>query len=373
MRLRNKTREKILKDYVHLSKPYSFSGRQRVQEFYPHLNTDEINSEILAYNYSYGLHRQAKKPRHYNPFAVFSRREQLQLDLGDFSKLSDDNDGVKFLLLLCDAFSRRLWVYPLKNKKGNGVFMRFKKFYEEELEGNLKQIVADRGTEIKTDRFLNYCESKNIRVIHPNGESKAAICERVLGSLKRLIYAYLTENQTRRYIDKLQDFVWVYNNRAHRTLKYFTPIEADNRENEDDVRRVLFGNWTRLFRKTAKVKQRKHTFKIGDKVRVQLTKGPFTKGHSQTFSREYFVIEKVINHLPIRMYQIKSMNTEEVIEGYFYKNELQLIKGDVFRIEKVIETRKRGGQKQHLVRFEGFNSSHDKWIWDKDLIHGSKC
>lgn len=356
-----------MREYTHLNKPFSFSGRQRIQSYYPHLNNEDINSNILAYNYSYGLHRQAKRPRHYNPFAVFSLREQVQMDLGDFSKISDHNDGIKFLLFVCDAFSRRLWVYPLKNKKGKGVLTCFKHLYQEELDGKLKQVVADRGTEIKTESFADYCKSNNIRIMHPNGESKAALCERVLGTLKRMIYAFLTEYQTLRYIDRLQDFVSVYNNRDHRTLKYFTPMEADQEENEDDVRRVLFDNWMQLFRKTKRVRHKRPPFSVGDRVRVQLAKGVFTKGHAQTFSMEQFVITKVIKHLPVFMYEIKSLNTNDIIEGYFYKNELQLIKGDVYKIEKIIKTGIREGKKRHLVRFQGFNASHDRWIWDKDL------
>ncbi len=371
MRITNKTREKILKDYTQLTKPYSFSGRERVRQFFPHLTADDVNSEILAYNYSYGLHRQAKRPRHYNPFAVFSLREQIQIDLGDFSKLAEYNDNIKFLLFAVDSFSRRLWVYPLKNKKGKRVLTCFKHLYEEELGRKLKQVVADRGTEIKTEHFSDYCKSNHVRIMHPNGESKAALCERVLGTLKRIIYAYLTEHHTFRYIDRLQDFVSLYNNRDHRTLKYFTPMEADQEENEDEVRKVLFDNWMKLFRKTSKVKNKKPTFDVGDRVRVQLSKRAFTKGHAQTFSLEQFIIDKIIHHLPVIMYQIKSLNTNDIIEGYFYKNELQLIKGDIYRIEKVVKTRRRGTRKQHLVRFEGFNGTHDRWIWDKDLMQSS--
>jgi hypothetical protein len=47
---------------------------------------------------------------------VHSPSEQLDVYLVDMQPLSKDNDGIKYLLVAIDVFSRYAWVEPLKNK-----------------------------------------------------------------------------------------------------------------------------------------------------------------------------------------------------------------------------------------------------------------
>ena len=38
--------------------------------------------------------------------------EQYEMDLADMSSLSKYNDGIKYLLVVIDIFSRYLWIEP---------------------------------------------------------------------------------------------------------------------------------------------------------------------------------------------------------------------------------------------------------------------
>lgn len=51
--------------------------------------------------------------------------EIYSADLCDLSKLSRHNKGNKWALIVVDCFSRRLWVYPLKNKRPDSVMEAF--------------------------------------------------------------------------------------------------------------------------------------------------------------------------------------------------------------------------------------------------------
>ena len=42
-------------------------------------------------------------------------------DLADMTALNKDNEGINFLLLVIDIFSKYGWIIPLKNKKGETV------------------------------------------------------------------------------------------------------------------------------------------------------------------------------------------------------------------------------------------------------------
>ena len=49
-------------------------------------------------------------------------------DLADMRAFSKHNDGVTFLLLIIDIFSKYGWVIPLKNKEGKTVAEALKKY-----------------------------------------------------------------------------------------------------------------------------------------------------------------------------------------------------------------------------------------------------
>ena len=64
------------------------------------------------------------------------------------------------------------------------------------------------------------------------------------------------------------------------------------------------------------------------------------------------------------LYYIKSDDTGEVIEGGFYAEELQRvrIKDGVFKIDRVLEERGRGRNKQYKVRWKWYGPQWDSWV-----------
>ena len=72
---------------------------------------------------------------------------------------------------------------------------------------------------------------------------------------------------------------------------------------------------------------------IGDNVRITMKKNTFDKGYTQRWTEEVFKISKI--YLTIRVtYKITDNNGDE-IQGSFYEQELQKMKQDIFRIEKL--------------------------------------
>ena len=131
------------KQYDTPGEPLYMSGISKIKDYYQkHLSIDEIR-QFLARSRTYTTHYQFKRPK-FNPYYVRQLRQQFQLDLTEVSKISEYNDGVNYLLLCIDVFSRKLWVQPLRRKTANEVLSKFQSILEES--GKPVSINSDRYT-----------------------------------------------------------------------------------------------------------------------------------------------------------------------------------------------------------------------------------
>jgi len=117
-------------------------------------------------------------------------------------------------------------------------------------------------------------------------------------------------------------------------------------------------------------KRKKPKFKVGDYVRVENKKTVFERGYEETFSREIFKIKSVNTRLPIPKYRIANIRGNKTIFGSFYAEQLQLVTNpnQVYKITKIVKTRKRKGKTQHLVRWFGYGEDEDSWIDAEDIV-----
>lgn len=357
-------RERMERDYTRPGAKIAFSGRTSVGRE-AGMSAEKANKEFLSYIYSYPLHRFSKRPKRFNPFFSFSPREQLQCDLVDVSQLRDDNDDVRFLLVCIDIFTKKIWVRALTSKHAKKVHAAFIDIFTNMHPSLPKAILLDRGNEFTNNLVERMCEERNIKIIHPNSNLKAAIAERVNRTLQDLIYRYMTEKQTNRYIDVLDRLVHTYNIRGHRSLGYMSPNDAENPNNLGTVRNKVFHERGKVIIKGRKMNPK---FEVGDTVRIKKEDATFQRGYHPRFSREYFRVVAINHRLPIITYTVQSLNKEDVIEGGFYAEELQLVKGDVFKVERIEKRRKRRGKKEIFVKWFGFDENHNSWIPESNLI-----
>jgi hypothetical protein len=251
------------------------------------------------------------------------KREKTSIKISKYARW---NDGVKFLLIFIDVFSRFLWVKPLKQKNMNNMYKAFKEMIDNEWFNKPKILACDRGTEYVNKLVKNLLKENNIQMFHTTDEGKAVYAERVNGTLQNLIYRYMTEYNTKRYIDVLSKLVETYNKRDHRSLKFLPPREAERDQNILFFRRLFRQKNAPIIEKGIK-KKRKPRFKVGDVVRIHAYERKFTKrSYSKHFNEELFIIVQISYRLPIPLYRLQALNNNEILEGDFYANELQLVK-----------------------------------------------
>ena len=64
-------------------------------------------------------------------------------------------------------------------------------------------------------------------------------------------------------------------------------------------------------------------FKIGDTVRIVMTRMPFKKGYTGHWSEEIFIVTEKVKSIPVT-YKLKDL-MDENIKGTFYPQELQIV------------------------------------------------
>ena len=148
------------------------------------------------------------------------------MDLAVMDKLVRENNKITYLLVSVDVLSRFVRVQPMKSKTAldtKNAFMRM-------LEGGQqpRKVWVDEGKEFE-GAFKTLCLNLGIPTYHIHSSKKAAFAERAIRSLKNLIYRFMEDAKSYRYIHKLQTFVKTMNSRENRSIK-MAPKDVKNQD-----------------------------------------------------------------------------------------------------------------------------------------------
>jgi len=289
----------------------------------------------------------------------FARRKTIvkglydlwQADLAQMDMYSKDNNGYKYILVIICCFSKFVWAVALKDKSGKSVADALEPILKAS-KRTPKLLQTDKGKEFYNTHVKKLLKQYNIAHNSTHSTIKCAFCERVIRTLKTELWKHFSRNGSYNWIDDLDEIVHDYNNRKHSAIK----IEPCN-VNARNEKRIL----RQHFRKKRRLPKPK--FKVNDSVRISKHKREFEKGYTPNWSTEIFTVYKVLSTNP-RTYLLKDYQDHE-IDGCFYEQELKKTKyPDIYLVEKVI---KRQNNKC-LVKYLGFDSSHNQWIPLKDIF-----
>ena len=228
-------------------------------------------------------------------------------DLAFVDKLASKNDGVRYIFLAIDIFSRFVYVEPMKTKEAVSAKGAFMKILSKS--GNQpEKLWTDDETEFQ-GVFKKYCKTLGIHIYQTFSDKKAVFAERAIRSLKNIMYRYMEERDTYRYLPKLQSFAVTMNSRVNRSIAMAPK----------DVKNV---DALRLIHMQKPLKYKKPKFKVGDNVRISRKEIAFNKGYKAQFTNEIFRIAKVFDTIP-PTYELEDKD-KEIISGKFYESELVL-------------------------------------------------
>ena len=200
------------------------------------------------------------------------------IDLLDMTAYARDNGGVKWLLLCIDIFTRVAMIVPTKNKTAADVAVALQQAFDE-FGVYPKVVLSDKGSEFKgaTAKFLKQNDVIQ-RLAEVGDHRRLGIVDRFSGVVKGWIAKYMTQKQSKRYIDVLPKFVEKYNDAPHSSLGEMTPNEAWLHPGR--TRDIHYETIMGAMRKSGK----KRSLRVGDWVRVAKLKGVFDKGYNVNFS-----------------------------------------------------------------------------------------
>lgn len=338
-------------------------GRQRIRQF---LNNED----------SYSLYKPIRKTFPRSKVIVNTIESMWDGDVADVSNIASHNDGYKFLLVLIDIFSRYLFIVPLKNKHHQNIVDGLKLVFQKRRKPNTLR--TDKGSEFKNRWVKAFLKKEGIHAIYTQNETKANYAERVIRTMKNLMYRYFMKNRTYRFINILQDLVKSYNKRPHRSLGGNAPANV-NKENADEIRleSYLSGktkldvNQSKTLGRSKEKKRAKpfFKFKIGDDVRLSQLKHPFQRDYQQKWTEEFFKVNERYKRGQIPVYKLKDL-AGDPIEGTFYESELQkVIKSEdvSYRVEKILKRRRHGKTQEVYVKWEGWPKKFNSWIPESSL------
>ena len=153
-------------------------------------------------------------------------------------------------------------------------------------------------------------------------EIKANYAERVIRSLRAMMFRYFTYKQTYEYVNILQDLVYNYNHRPHRSLGGKFPNDV-NASNEPTLRKHMYVDTLtpkpQRMRKHSQSKKpyKKYKFKIGDCIRLTHIKHLFQRDHQAKWTEELFIIKQRFYIAGIPTCKVTDYAKDD-IEGRFY-------------------------------------------------------
>ncbi|XP_041355485.1 uncharacterized protein LOC121373103 [Gigantopelta aegis] len=325
--------------YFNPRMPGSFYGPSKFQKSLKrrslsNFKLDKVKN-FLNDHEAYSLHKPVRQRFRRLKVRVNTVDEQFDLDLADVSRYSKWNDGMRYLLVANDILSRYAWVVPLRNKKPETVLEGFKSMLKDGLVP--KKVRVDKGGEFR-GVFRTYAEKMKIKLIVTQNENiKANYVERLDRTLKSLLTRFMTHNNTKRYLEVLQDLIYNYNHTIHASLGKWAPAEV-NHDNQIKVWRHLYLEPI-IARVQANTPLQKFVFNVDDLVRISYLRKPFTKELDLRWTEELFKIVSRIRRQGIPIYRVKDFH-DELIEGSFYTSELQRVKKDqdvLWKVETILK------------------------------------
>ena len=318
---------------------------------------------------TYTMHRKMVRRFKRNRVQVDHIDEQWDVDLMDMNYYAKHNGGTSFILLAIDIFSRNAWAVPLQNKQATTVKKGFYRLLLKAKGRTPQKVRTDPGGEFANRIMKKWFDDHDILHSVTHNEMKANYVERLIKTIKSRIVKYFHHMNSFEYVKHLDDFMEGYNNTYHSGIKMKPSSVTKSNELMLWQQQYVEPFVKEAMTKKGKSVKKKFRFATGDKVRISHLRSLFQREYDQKWTGEVFTVTKRWSREGVHVYELEDYGGDPVA-GTFYEPELQAVIFDAeqpFKIEKVLKTRGRGGNKEHYVKWMNWPNKYNSWI--KDYVH----
>ena len=378
--------EQLYKIYHDINNPAAYSGVSKLYnavKHIPNITKSDVKSFLKNMD-GFTLHGPITRRFIRRPYKVSHPGHILGADLADFSNIKKYNKGFRYVLFLIDMFSRKLDVFPIKDKQNSTIANVLDDFFKNYTKHRYSFFFSDEGREFIGASVNKLLKSYDIKQYHSYSRKiKNGIAERVIKTVKSILYRYFTQNDTLNYLDIIHKIVNTYNITAHSGLCGLTPQYVDDmrdlsqiKSHEIDQMRQKLKNYPRsqyIYTKTGQNSTSRHLdINEGTYVRLLSEKSDqaFSKGYTPQFTGEIFKVSKIDNSSKPTVFYLQDLLGES-IEGMVYRYELKpTVLPQKFPIEKIIRTKydKNLRKKLFLVKFKYYPEKFNSWVDKIDSV-----
>ena len=223
--------------------------------------------------------RQTKPYRGFNSYVAHEPLQEIQIDIADFTRSADVNDGFRYLFVAVDIFTKICHAVPIKDKHPPESIRAMKEVLN--TIGIPQQIYHDHeGSWTSTEfiRLLNFAKVKQVITSSP-----PPFAERMVQTIKNMIHARLDglEMNKEKWVELLPSVLKKYNNTKHSTTG-MSPHMAKQSSNHVEV-------WLNIHNK-ANFNRKYPPLKVGNYVRVYIKPKSFKKGYESAWSKDVYKV-----------------------------------------------------------------------------------
>ena len=351
----NKTLSEI---YYNESNPAGYSS---VEKLYLAAGKKFTRTEVkdwLSSQKVYTLHRPKRRYFARQRVIATAVDDVWQADLVEMLMFKKENKGYGYILTMVDVLSKFAFAVAVSSKKGKEVAAAFESVFKDRSPAHLQ---TDQGKEFLNDEVQSVMKGYGVSFYTTkDADIKCSLVERFNRTLRSRMFRYFTRKGSHFYLDVLPRLVTAYNNTVHSAIGV-APVDATDSKY---LFQKLYGFASKR-EMMLRAGNTDNTIPVGSTVRIKYKENLMDKGYYPSWTDELFTVAKVIKGTR-PMYILRDYENE-IIDGRFYKEEIQLVKEDTYRIT-VLRTRTRNGRKECLVHWIGYPDSQNKWIPESEIV-----
>ena len=157
------------------------------------------------------IHLPSRKNFERRKYSMRGISETLQADLIDMQAFSKGNRGYRYILIVIDVFSKKLYAEPLRDKTAKSVADAMEIIIKK-VGQRIRNIQSDDGKEFINNTMKQLLAKYNINHYSTYSIKKASIVERSILTIKRYLYKLMTFQGKNVWYKNLKKIIDTYNN-----------------------------------------------------------------------------------------------------------------------------------------------------------------